>query len=660
MIDTRTGQSASEKTDEMASHREIEVKLRTDPAKFAKIRRSPWWRGLERLHRQSLHSVYYDTTDHRLRDNNISLRTRTDGHSFVQTLKLLEAGSDSVNRQEWETVVPDPIPDPSLVIDPALPHEFRKLTSADLQPVFDVEVKRETRRVAGDDAQIDVSLDQGTVIAGKEREAVNEIELELVTGDLPALFEEVRRIADLVDGRLHSRTKADIGYALGDSEHRHWSRAAKLSLSPEMTAGDSLHFIVLNSLSHLTANDDCARLNLHIEGVHQCRVALRRLRSALKIYRPLLRRKRIAPIDEEVRWLGRVLGTARDLDVLQAELLEPAIAALGEEKQLAPLMVTLEARKAEAYRGVAEALGSASLPRIADRALCSWPCRRPVQGRQRRWPEATVASSCFVGADSRPPEALEAGSWLRDLSKPERHEVRIALKRLRYALDFFSDIFDGEQKKKFVKKLTRLQEDLGRMNDVAVAETMLASLVGVTGDEKAGANGPIRSAGVRGRRRARLASPARRRDRRHPDQGLEVVRAGEAVLGLRTEGVRPRRRRGDYPTRRVGRCASRPIHPNAVANGLRLASLGSPAKTCPTGTGGVSLDARLPPLGLMPFSRIDCLTAFSAAGPTFARKTLSCARVSVSSACFNDSHFTAFTSSMRSHTGPPIARMCQN
>ena len=58
---------------------------------------------------------------------------------------------------------------------------------------------------------------------------------------------------------------------------------------------------------------------------------------------------------------------------------------------------------------------------------------------------------------------------------------------LRYALDFFSDIFDGEQKKKFVKKLTRLQEDLGRMNDVAVAETMLASLVGVTGDEKAGA-----------------------------------------------------------------------------------------------------------------------------------------------------------------------------
>ena len=272
----------------MASHQEIEVKLRADPARIAKIRRSQWWRGLERLHRQSLHSIYYDTSDHQLRDCKISLRTRTDGHSFVQTLKMPAGASDSVIRTEWETIVPDPIPDPSLVIDPALPHDFRKLTSADLQPVFDVEVKRETRRLAADGAQIDVSLDHGAVMSGAEREAVNEIELELVSGDLPALFAEAQRIADLVEGRLHARTKADIGYALGDAERRHWSRASRLSLTPEMTAGNSLHLIVLNSFSHLTANDDCARLNLHVEGVHQCRIALRRLRSAFKIYRPLL------------------------------------------------------------------------------------------------------------------------------------------------------------------------------------------------------------------------------------------------------------------------------------------------------------------------------------------------------------------------------------
>jgi inorganic triphosphatase YgiF len=466
----------------MASHQEIEVKLRTDPAKIAKIRRSPWWRGLERLQRQSLHSIYYDTSDHRLRDCRISLRTRTDGHSFVQTLKMPNAASDSVARTEWETTVPDPIPDPSLVIDPALPDDFRKLTSADLQPVFDVEIKRETRRLASDGAQIDVSLDQGAVILGEAREPIHEIELELVSGDLPALFAEAQRIADLVDGRLHTRTKADIGYALGDAERRHWSRASKLSLTPEMTAEDSLRLIVFNSFSHLTANDDCARLNLHIEGVHQCRIALRRLRSAFKIYRQLLRRKRIAPIDEEVRWLGNILGAARDIDVLQTELLEPAIAALGEEKQLAPLMVTLAAKKAEAYRNVAEALAS---PRYRHLLidLCALghadDLSKSGEGRGLDQPLLGLASAALTRAHQK---LLKRGHGFEGLSKAERHEVRIALKRLRYALDFFSDVFDGEQKKKFVKKLARLQDDLGRMNDVAVAETMLARLVGVSGD----------------------------------------------------------------------------------------------------------------------------------------------------------------------------------
>jgi CHAD domain-containing protein len=77
------------------------------------------------------------------------------------------------------------------------------------------------------------------------------------------------------------------------------------------------------------------------------------------------------------------------------------------------------------------------------------------------------------------------------LSKTERHEVRIALKRLRYALDFFGCVFDDGRKKRFIKRLTRLQDDLGRMNDVAVAETMLARLVGVASDGAEPAAAPL-------------------------------------------------------------------------------------------------------------------------------------------------------------------------
>ena len=571
----------------MASHREIEVKLRTDPAKIAKIRRSQWWRGLERLHRQSLHSIYYDTSDHRLRDCQHQ-PAHPDRRPFVRAdaenaergiglghpLRMGNGRSGPHSRSEpgHRSGVAGRFPQ-AHVGGPAA--GVRRRGQAGNAPPG--AGRRADRRLAGPG--------RGDRWA-KTREPVHEIELELVSGELPALFAEARRIADLVEGRLHTRTKADIGYALGDSERRHWSRAAKLSLTPEMTAGDSLHLIVLNSFSHLTANDDCARLNLHIEGVHQCRIALRRLRSAFKIYRPLLRRKRIAPIDEEVRWLGRILGAARDLDVLQTELLEPAIAALGEEKQLAPLMVTLAARKAEAYRGVAEALESARYRHLLIE-LCALghadDLSKSGEGPGLDQPLLELASAALTRAHER---LLKRGRGFEQLSKPERHDVRIALKRLRYALDFFSDIFDSEQKKKFVKKLTRLQDDLGRMNDVAVAETMLARLVGVVRRWRdAGRRRPIRTTGVCGRRRARLASPARGRDGCQPDQGLEVVRAGEAVLARARRdaiGVEASQSARRYPsrTRSANGCGGPPIDPQPPSRNGNAARFSDRPQAC--------------------------------------------------------------------------------
>jgi CHAD domain-containing protein len=365
-----------------------------------------------------------------------------------------------------------------LVIDSALPQNFRKLTSADLQPVFEVDIKRETRRLTSDHTDIEVSLDNGAVIAGGQREPVHEIELELVAGSIKGLFAEAQRISEAADGRLHLRTKADLGYALRESGHRHWSRASKLYLTSKMTAGDSFRLIMLNSFSHLTANDDCARLNLHIEGVHQCRIALRRLRSAFKIYRPLLRRKCIEPIEGAVRSLGTILGAARDLDVLQTELLDPAIEALDDAEDLAPLLASLAIKKAEAYQQVSRALVSPDYRRLLV-DLCELAYSEDLGKVREDAPrldqslEEFAASALSKGHD----KLLERGNGFEGLSKSGRHEVRIALKRLRYALDFFGNVFDGESKKKFIKRLARLQDDLGRMNDVAVAERMLAQLV---------------------------------------------------------------------------------------------------------------------------------------------------------------------------------------
>ena len=116
-----------------------------------------------------------------------------------------------------------------------------------------------TRRLTTKHAQIDVSLDAGAVASGPESAPVHEIELELVTGELKDLFEEAQRISDAVEGRLYGRTTADVGYALNTAGRGHWSRASKLHLTPDVSAGDSFRQIVLHSFAHLTANDECAR-----------------------------------------------------------------------------------------------------------------------------------------------------------------------------------------------------------------------------------------------------------------------------------------------------------------------------------------------------------------------------------------------------------------
>lgn len=162
----------------MAAGEEIELKLRIDPDSVKRIRRSGWWRALGTASRKQLHAVYFDTPDRRLRDLDMVLRTRSDGDTITQTIKMVN-GSDTMHRREWESFIPDTIPDPTLVIDSDIPHAFRRLTAADLQPVFNVDVQRESRELKSSDTRIEVSFDEGTVASSGQQVPVCEIELEL-------------------------------------------------------------------------------------------------------------------------------------------------------------------------------------------------------------------------------------------------------------------------------------------------------------------------------------------------------------------------------------------------------------------------------------------------------------------------------------------------
>jgi CHAD domain-containing protein len=181
-----------------------------------------------------------------------------------------------------------------------------------------------------------------------------------------------------------------------------------------------------------------------------------------------------------------VLGHARDLDVLQSDLVEVASNALGENGQLAPLITRLNANKTRAYSAVREALSSSRYRHfLVD--LCGFGygdyrdlCESKLGPDALDQPLAQFAASALAVAHRR---LLKRGRAFETLSQSERHRVRIALKKLRYAVDFFGSVFDQERQARFCRSLARLQEDLGRMNDVAVGETRLAQLIRVSADD---------------------------------------------------------------------------------------------------------------------------------------------------------------------------------
>jgi len=470
---------------------ETELKLRIAPEAAAVLKKSAWWRGLGKGKKKLQRGTYFDTPDHALRALGVDLRIRYDGTSYTQTMKLRPAGAASMTRLEWEALVPDAVPDPGLVIDDAVPEEVRRLTSADVGVVFDVDVERDIRYIETDGARIELALDSGVIRGGDREEPIHELELELIEGDVEALFETALLINEIVPTRLHLRTKSDAGYALAAGPSEAWMRADKLVLSAEMSAGDALAAIVQNCLSHLTSNDSCAVLNLHEEGVHQSRVALRRLRSALQIFEPVLPGDKLQTLTEEVRWFASAMGPARDLDVLEDDLLDPVKDGLDDASLIDGLAARAEELKADAYGAVREALTS---KRYGDFliTLCAFAQDHGavhLHGATGN-PAIDVPVTEFAVAAMTKlhRKLLKRGRKFEKLSTAERHRVRIAVKKMRYVVEFFGELFERKTRKRFSKRLAALQEDLGRLNDVAMAETMLVRLTEVgprSGDAEA-------------------------------------------------------------------------------------------------------------------------------------------------------------------------------
>lgn len=468
---------------------EVELKLATTAEAMEALLASPLLREHARstLRSRQLHTVYYDTPDRRLGRKRLAFRVRRDGKRFVQTLKSenLAVGAGET-RGEWEVELADGVPSLAAFADPAALELAGLVLPDELAPVFETSFRRRALLVEWPDdgrpaAQIEVAFDRGVIRANGHESPIQEVELELKQGEPRCLFRLAEAMRVQAPLRLLPLDKAARGYLLATGEPPGWRKATSVALAPEMTVDDALERVLGGCLRHWLDNEAAAADGRDPEGLHQLRVALRRLRSALSLFRPALGEATKTRWSEELRWLLGPLGPARDLDVFATETLPPVAAARGDDPSLGDLAAAAADRRQAAQVAVREALASERYGDLAFRFAC-WIARRGWrEGADvdvllvQRQPVEEFAAAVLAKRHRR---VLKRGKRFAQLTPEERHELRIAFKKLRYGTEFFASLYPEKRVQRFRKAATRMQDVLGHLNDVAVAQGLLRDLLG--------------------------------------------------------------------------------------------------------------------------------------------------------------------------------------
>lgn len=443
--------------------REIELKLEVGDGAAEAIERLPMLtpEGTKRLH-----AVYYDTPDRALDRAGLSLRVRRNGESFVQTAKLARGGAALFDRVEREMPVAGEALDLSMLADPdlaiALPPGF---DPAALRPAFTVEVERTVWLAALPEGRVELVLDRGTVHAGEASEPVSEAELELIIGSPDALFALAGAVADTTPVRLGVLTKSARGQRLGSGRIGRAVKAGPLELDPAMSIAEAFAAITGACLAHFRLNEPLA-LDGHADALHQARVALRRLRSALTLFRDVLADDPASPpLRDRLRALSGELGKARNLDVLL------------ERTADGPARDALMPLRAEAYAAVRTALDVLQGRRLP-LDLLAWAETGAWRGSEAA--AGPIGPFAVQVLDRFRRRIKRRGRRLSHIDDEARHGVRIEAKKLRYATEFFAGLFDDEharrRRKAFLGSLEALQEKLGALNDIATAREMETEL----------------------------------------------------------------------------------------------------------------------------------------------------------------------------------------
>ncbi|MYN07503.1 CYTH and CHAD domain-containing protein [Pseudoduganella aquatica] len=422
--------------------------------------------------------IYYDTPEHQLWEHGATLRVRSAGGTFIQTVKTVDNHATALHRRgEWECELPDGKIQPALLARQIKDAKLAQLLSSPeiqqrLQPMFSGVTRRTTwqLRLPGGE-EVECAIDAGDFRGGEHHANISELELELKDGAPDKLFDFALALHREIPLELANDSKAARGYALLGSTGPSAVKAKPVKLAKKIVTEEALRRISVNCVEQMEANISGV-LAKDVESLHQMRVGLRRLRALLDMFEPLIP----APpdISEGLDWLAGELGATRDWDVLASATLDRIDGA-----EMRALRDSSRAKAAKLHGAMAQTLHAPRFTELMLR-LNSWI--RGHEWRAQATPTGrTAMDKCAIR--SAMPLLRKAERRLRKRiagldpqDPPALHRVRIAAKKARYGAEFFRDLLDKKNTARYISRLSALQDRLGLLNDLAVAARLLPEL----------------------------------------------------------------------------------------------------------------------------------------------------------------------------------------
>jgi inorganic triphosphatase YgiF len=450
---------------------EVELKFDVEPASVAGLRAAPVLAAAE-ARSEASESLYFDTADGALRGAGVSLRVRRSGGRIVQAAKRKKSNAAGLFvREEWEAELARFALDLGAFKPGPVRRLLGKVDRDALRPVVRTRFTRTAWQLRHLGSRIEVVLDEGTVSAGGRKAVLTELELELKQGKPAALFalaEELGRAAPL---RLGAMSKSERGYALAEGQLGKAAKAEPVRLDPAASEAQAFEAAAFSCLRQFRLNEIALLAQPDPEALHQARVGLRRLRAAMTLFRPTARGRDYQHLREELRWFAGQFGDARNFDILLAKDAPPPFA------DDARLRAKAAKERDKAYRRVNAALNSARARSLMLR-FALWL----ELGGWRTKPRAADAVAALAAdqLERRWRKVRRRGGAIGTLGAEAEHQLRIDVKKLRYAAEFLIGLYPTQplvgRRSRFIAALKDLQEELGVANDARLACTIAARL----------------------------------------------------------------------------------------------------------------------------------------------------------------------------------------